>query len=387
MGDLRQNAPSFAGILFGPGWPSGTPCGVRMAGRRVEASVDGKAAAAIPFAELALSFQGESDRYVCLSSRSCVGAARILVPDKTIIGELERTGLPPDALQSLRDAEADRRRRKSRHAAALGAAVAVIGALVLAAWILLRWAVGEAVESVPPAWEREIGRAAAQGVLAETAVCTDPKMNAAIQEIGRRLVMGLGATPYAWKVRVIDAPEVNAFALPGGYVFVNRGLVERASDGDEVAGVLAHELEHVVRRHGIENVARQLGLMIAARALLGDVGAVEQAIAGNAAQLASMSFSRDQEREADRLGLELAVRARFDPAGLERLMQTLAGEEGAAGAVMSFVSTHPASQERAEALAELRRKLGTPKVDPLAADWKAAKASCTPISVSDPDAP
>jgi predicted Zn-dependent protease len=223
-------------------------------------------------------------------------------------------------------------------------------------------------------------------MLAQDQACSDPRMNAAVQEIGRRLVMGLGATPYAWKVRVLDSGDVNAFALPGGYIFVNRGLVERAADGHEVAGVLAHEMQHVVRRHGIDNLAREIGLRIIVYAVAGDAAAVERLAAENAAGLASMSFSRDQEREADRLGLELVRRAGLDPTGLERIMGTLAAEDGALPAALSFVSTHPASAERAESLAEQRAVWGPSAIAPLAADWGAAKASCAPTPVADPDA-
>jgi predicted Zn-dependent protease len=359
---------------------------VTVAGGRLDARADGGAVATIPFQAMRLSFVGEGDRYLDVSDGSPEGV-RILVADRGLVAHLESEGLPRDALSGLRLAEAGRRSRKARRVGALVAVAAVLGALALAVWLALLWAVAAAVDAVPVEWEREVGRAAASAVLAENAVCTDPGMNRAVEEIGRRLVGALGATSYAWKVRVLDAEEVNAFALPGGYVFVNRGLIQRASDGDEVAGVLAHELQHVALRHGIHNVARQLGTMVAIRALIGDVGAVEQALAGNAASLASMSFNRDQEREADRLGLDLVRRARLDPTGLERFMRALAAEEGKLGAALSFLSTHPASEERALDLGEQRRAWKDPGIEPLAADWKAAQAACTPITVADPDAP
>jgi beta-barrel assembly-enhancing protease len=383
--DTTGNEPSFGGILFGPRWRSGVPCRVSLAAGRLDARAAGGDEAAIPFAAMRLSFTGEGDKYVDVSDGSA-GGVRVLVADRGLVAQLERAGLPRDALSSLRVAEAGRRGRRARRAGALVAVAAVLGALALALWLALRWAVGEAVDAVPPTWEREIGRSAAAAVLSETAVCTDPELGRAVEEIGRRLVAGLGVTPYSWKLRVLDAEEVNAFALPGGYVFVNRGLVLQASDGDEVAGVIAHELEHVVRRHGIHNVARQLGTVVALRALLGDLGAVEQALAGNAASLASMSFSRDQEREADRLGLELVRRARLDTTGLERFMRALAAEEGKLGSALSFLSTHPASEERARDLAEIRRAWKTPEREPLTADWAAAKAECVPVAIADPDA-
>lgn len=381
-----ETGPSFDGILFGPRWPAGVPCRVAIGDGWLEASAAGGEGVRIPFGAMRLSFVGEGDRYLAASDGP-PGGIRVLVPDRALAAGLERAGLPGEALAGLRRAEAGRRGRRARRLWALGAVAGAAGGLALGAWLALGWAVAAAVDSVPPAWEVEIGRAAAGAVLAQTPVCTDPALNLAVAEIGRRLVGGLGATPYTWKVRVLDAGEINAFALPGGYVFVNLGLVRQASDGAEVAGVLAHEMQHVQRRHGIHNVARQLGTTVAIRALAGDVGAVGQALAGNAASLASMSFSRDQEREADRLGLDLVRRARLDPTGLERLMRALGEREGRIGGALSFLSTHPASAERARELEEQRRAWGRPAIEPLKADWSAAKAECAPAAIGDPDAP
>jgi Zn-dependent protease with chaperone function len=376
----------FDGVLFGRERPSGIACRVAPTRDHLEAFTDAGLEAAIPYANAAISLTGVDDRYVCFSGSAASEGVRILVADKSILARLEAIGMTRDVLVRVRSAQALGGRRRVRKLAALGAVAAALGLALLAVWLGFRWAVAKAVSATPATWEREIGRAAASGILSQKEVCSDPRMNAAVQEIGRRLVVGLGAAPYAWKVRVLDSPDVNAFALPGGYIFVNRGLVERAADGHEVAGVLAHEMQHVLLRHGIENLAREIGLQIIVYSIAGDASAVARLAAANAAGLASMSFSRDQEREADALGLELVRRAGLDPSGLERLMGSLAAGEGAIGAALSFVSTHPASAERTESLAEARRAWSTvPVIAPLAADWGAAKASCTPVRAADPD--
>jgi len=376
----------FSGVLFGPAWPSGAACRVSPTRDRLEASTEAGPAAALAYEDAAISLTGVDDRYVCFSASAQGNDVRILVPDKAILGHLVEIGMTRDVLARIHAAQAGGKRRRLRGIAAIGVAAAVLALAVIAAWLGFRWAVAKTVSAIPVAWEQEIGRATASAVLAQDQVCSDPRMNAAVQEIGRRLVAGLGATPYAWKVRVLDSEDVNAFALPGGYIFVNRGLVERAADGQEVAGVLAHEMQHVVRRHGIDNLAREIGLRIIVYAVAADAAAVQRLAAANAAGLASMSFSRDQEREADGLALELLRRAGLDPTGLERFMAALAAEDGALVPALSFVSTHPASAERAEALAELRAEWGPSAIAPLAADWGAAKATCAPVSVADPDA-
>jgi beta-barrel assembly-enhancing protease len=376
----------FNGVLFGPEWPSGTACRVLPTRNRLETSTEVGPAAALAYVDAAISFSGVDDRYVCFSASASGKDIRILVPDRAILEHLVEIGMTRDVLTRIRAAQAGGKRRRLRAIAAIGVVAAVLVLAVIAVWFGFRWAVAKTVSAIPIAWEQEIGRATASAVLAQDQVCSDPRMNAAVQEIGRRLVAGIGATPYAWKVRILDSKDVNAFALPGGYIFVNRGLVERATDGQEVAGVLAHEMQHVVRRHGIDNLAREIGLRIIVYAVAGDAAAVERLAAANAAGLASMSFSRDQEREADGLALELLLRAGLDPTGLERFMAALAAEDGALVPALSFASTHPASVERAEALAELRAASGPYAIAPLAADWGAAKTTCTPISIADPDA-
>jgi beta-barrel assembly-enhancing protease len=376
----------FGGVLFGHERPAGVACRVIPTRDRLEAFAEAGLMAALPYADAAISIVGVDDRYVSFSGSVGENEIRILVADKTILARLEAIGMTRDVLDRVRAARAVGGRRRARKIAAIGVIAAAFGLVVIAAWLCFRWAVAKAVSVVPVAWEQEIGRAAASEILAQDMVCSDPRMNAAVREIGRRLVAGVGASPYAWKVRILDSPEVNAFALPGGYLFVNRGLIERAADGHEVAGVLAHEMEHVLERHGIVNLVREIGLKVVLYAVVGDTSAIERLAAANAAGLASMSFSRDQEREADALGLELVRRAKLDPSGLERLMVVLAADEGAIGSAMSFVSTHPASAERSEALAELRRPWGTPVVAPLASDWSASKGPCAPIRIADPNA-
>ncbi|MBW2278436.1 MAG: M48 family metallopeptidase, partial [Deltaproteobacteria bacterium] len=194
-------------------------------------------------------------------------------------------------------------------------------------------------------------------------------------------------TPYQWRIQVLDSDEVNAFALPGGYVFINRGLIEKAADGHGVGGVVAHEVTHVVERHGLKNLVREIGLMLILYAAVGDSGAIEQFLVANAAGMASMSFSRDQEREADEGGIRIMFLAGLDPTGLVRFMQALATEESAIQESLTILSSHPASADRAAELSELIAELGPPQVTPLESDWPAIRGRCSPIAINDPDQP
>ncbi len=354
-------------------------------GDSLEVRVAGEAVASVPYFGVRVSPTGVDDRYLCFERDGDEGALRVLIPDRRIAGELEAIGAPRSILDQLGAVGRTRSRRRLGRLGRLAAAGGVLAVVALLVWAAFGRAVDAAVEQIPPGWETEIGRVAAKDVLAEKRVCFDPKLRVAVGEIGRRLVAAMGATDYGWRVFVLDDEQVNAFALPGGYIFVNRGLIEAAGDPHQLAGVLAHECQHVIERHGIHNMAREVGLMLIVYALAGDAGAVERFLVGNAAGLASMSFSRDQEREADAGGLEMMYRAGLDPSGLPRFLRELAEREGAAGYVPELLSTHPDTDERAERLTDRIRERGAPETEPLKSDWEAVRERCSPVEISDPD--
>lgn len=373
------------GILYSGEHPTGVSCDVAPRGDHLEARVDGGAASVFRYNETAVSLTGVDDRYIGFESSSGDGPIRLLVADRSIVPQLTAVGAPRAFLDALNRVTLTRSRRTLGRRgifAALGAAVLL---LALAVWAGFGWAVERAVDLIPREWERELGRSAAAGVLEGTKVCSDPAMTAATRELGTRLVGALEQCPYDFKIRVLDDSEVNAFALPGGYLFIHRGLLEQASDSDEVAGVLAHEIQHVMLRHGVSNLVRQAGFMILLQALVGDASAVERTVLQSAADLASMSFSREQESEADRTGLALLRRASLDGSGLERFLARLAGEEGKAREALTFLTTHPASGERAEALKKLAAEHPPVEMVPLRFRVGDLKGRCDPVTLADPD--
>ena len=125
---------------------------------------------------------------------------------------------------------------------------------------------------------------------------------------------------------VVKSDVVNAFALPGGYVVVFTGLMKKAESGEEVAGVLSHELNHVLQRHGLERIVKNLGLMTVAAIVFGN----QQGLVGMMKQLGvelfTLKFGREQETEADLTGLQLLQRAKIDPSGMITVFRTALGE-------------------------------------------------------------
>ena len=150
---------------------------------------------------------------------------------------------------------------------------------------------------------------------------------------------------------VVNANEVNAFAVPGGYVYVNRGLIERTTTWAELAGVLAHEIGHVEERHGVEQMERvqgaNLGLNLAYVLLGRTPGNVEGTLVNAAGSVVFARYSREAENEADRVAVPLMLNARVNPNGLTTMFEKLMAEQRSAPSrVEQWFSTHPTTDDR-----------------------------------------
>lgn len=241
------------------------------------------------------------------------------------------------------------------HARRLGRLTALSGlataAMAAAIWFGGAAALRGSAALVPPEWERQIGDGGFQQVRRLFAadgrplrVCDGPDGQRALDELAGRL-MAHADTPHPARVAVLDHPEVNALALPGGRIVLFRGLIDAAGSPEEVAGVLAHEIAHVVHQHGMQGVLRGLGAGVVLDLMMGGVGAL-----GQVGVLAMESaHTRSMEVEADRTGLELLVAAGIDTAGFARFFDRLAEEEAGTGSAFAYFSTHPPSEQRADA--------------------------------------
>jgi len=183
-----------------------------------------------------------------------------------------------------------------------------------------------------------------------------------LRHLGQRLVHAAGPQPFAYHFYVVRDDEVNAFAMPAGYIYVNTGLILKARNVSELAGVIGHEIGHVVKRHIAQNYNRQrsVGLakeagVMAAALTLGAVGARTVDLVGGLSAMAVLnSFGREAEREADAFAVEILPRAGYDPEGMVSFFHTMLAEGGPD--VPTFLSSHPATRERiAEAQALIQR--------------------------------
>ena len=209
--------------------------------------------------------------------------------------------------------------------------------------------------------EIKLGREAQKQVRASTPE-VGGDVAAYVAGVGRQLAARAGGPKYSYGFSVANYRDLNAFALPGGPVWINRGVLQAARSEAQVAGVLAHEIAHVARRHAADQISKGMvanGLLGLLGAVLGNAGGARTAQTG-ARVLAGgymMKFSRDDEREADKVGVEILRRAGWDPRGLLEFMQILREQQGRdPGSVEVFLSSHPSPAERVQQLrAQLSR--------------------------------
>ena len=208
--------------------------------------------------------------------------------------------------------------------------------------------------------EIAIGQKAQREVQQQTPEVSDPVVRDYVRDLGGRLAGYASGEKYPYSFSTADYRELNAFALPGGPVWIHRGILASATTEAQVAGVLAHEVAHISRRHAARQITKGTlanGLLGLLGAVLGDEGAgaaAAQVAAGVTANSFMLKFSRDDERDADREGVAILARAGYDTRGLTEFMRVLAAQQGRSpGSVAQFMSTHPAPASRVRDLERL----------------------------------
>jgi Zn-dependent protease with chaperone function len=260
-------------------------------------------------------------------------------------------------------AQVRRRERRSRAVRAVGwSLVGIFVLLPLLLLLLFVWqadrVAGAIAARIPVATEQQLGRRLFESMSTRMKIQREGAAVELIGAIGQRLAAG---SRFTYEFHVAEDESINAFALPGGVIVVHTGLIGAVRRPEELAGVLAHEVQHVEQRHSLEAMVKSLGLRGVWAAFTGDVGA---GIAGDAAlKLASLRFSRDAEHEADGLGFDLLVRHGIDPGGMADFFGTM---QAAAGpSPPKWLSTHPPSDARQRALQAKLEALGPRQFPPL----------------------
>lgn len=212
----------------------------------------------------------------------------------------------------------------------------------------------QSVETIDEPREIEIGRQLAAVLLGSKPLDRDLALQRYVNRLGRWIALQSSRPQLPWTFGVLDDPGFNAFATPGGYVFVTRGLVERVDEA-ELAGILAHEISHVTEKHHLKALAAKaragLATQLVASQLRGNLaGAVSDRMLALGRELYSSGLDQSDEFEADRRGVGLAARAGFDPYGLPSVLQQLRTASPDNPLFTLTLATHPPAQQRLDRL-------------------------------------
>lgn len=359
-----MNGPvRFKAHLFGPGLlPAGEPAEFEANETGIRVATADAYDAAPRWSAIRLTTTGWDGAQMRLEWQGAAGAYVLTSGDRQVCAAVNKLAAGKASLQAARP---DAATRAWSHA--------LIGLLVVLPLLLVTvmvWQhqriVGWAVGQISLEQEAKLGEIVFAQHKSSLKLVEGPPL-ALVREIGERLTAG---SRYRYRFYVAEDNSVNAFAVPGGYVVVHTGLMRLAASAEEVAGVLAHEVQHIEQRHSLRGMAQSLGLAAALGLLVGDVGG----LASVGRDLLSLKFSRDHETEADREGMKLLVAAKINPTGMRDFFAKMAAQSTLE---LGYLSTHPPSAQR---MAEIERMIKALPADaiktpPLAYDYAAIKAS------------
>lgn len=226
--------------------------------------------------------------------------------------------------------------------------------------------------------ERKMGKDAAREVEQSMGLIQDPALAVYVEAIGNQLAEQSPRKDVEYHFYVVEMMEPNAFALPGGFVYVSRGLLALSNSEDELAGVIGHEIGHVAARHSVRRMSAAAPFALVAGITGGVVGLVSNDLGDAVGAIPSLAgkaflapYSRQQEREADDVGVDIMAKAGWDPSGLSRFLQTLQREDElqlGQSRQQDFFDSHPATPERIENTAAYAKKVVQAVARPIAAD-------------------
>ena len=209
--------------------------------------------------------------------------------------------------------------------------------------------------------EWQLGRQLEQEINGQVRIVRDATLQNYVNSMGQRMVRQTNMGGRPWRFYVVQDQRINAFNVPGGLVYVHTGLLARSGSAAEFAGALAHEIGHGVARHGTRRLSQAQEANVLAAIVLGrNPGALARIGAQVAATGAFASFSRADEREADRMAVQLMAATGYDPEGLARLLERLMQEGGSSG---GFFSTHPGPAERVQNVRAAARSINRSGLD------------------------
>ena len=251
---------------------------------------------------------------------------------------------------------------------------------------------GTAATGIGEPEEIAIGRDLAGRLLGQIALVDDPNVQAYVNRVGRWIASQSERPDIPWRFGVANAANINAMAMPGGTILITRGLYEILDNEAQLAGVLGHEIAHVVKRHHIEVMRKQnllVGLTDIASSGRGGGGVLKQAALDSLKKIFISGLDKDSEYEADAVGEVLAARAGYNAFGLAEVLHKLAARAGGDAATADLFGSHPGPADRLEKLGEkLSPRVGTlpnglkPQITPVSASAAAPTQNAAPVAGS-----
>ena len=236
------------------------------------------------------------------------------------------------------------------------AAIAIVVVLGLLYYRGIPWMAALITPHVSMEWEKGLGRSALGLVAPEGKRCGNPELKQAIDRITATLAASQPDLPYRFNVVVVENPIVNAMALPGGSIIIFSGLLKKTESPEELAGVLAHEMQHVILRHATKRIIADFSISALLAVITGDVtGAAAYGLQA-ARTIAVLRYSRSDEEEADREGMKMILAAGIDPRGMLHFFDTLEKQQKGVE-IPKYLSTHPDTADR---IVKLKQLAGLP---------------------------
>jgi len=335
---------------------------------------DGTSPVSLPLENLGLTAGGASERLLFFAHPNAPEWS-IYTTDRAVLDDADLRAIP-----ELAKAIGSIRRGRVGEWARVAGVVAALVALIVTAIALKDPLVSALARRLPPELERRVGDAAYSQIVTTGGLLEEKEIVEPLARLAQRIESASDvADRYEIRLSVADDPAVNAFALPGGRLVVNAGLILKASSPEEIAGVMAHEIAHVTRQHSMRQLLSSLGMFALIQAFFGDVSGLAAVLVDGGSTLLTMRFSRDFEREADETGLGYLSAAGIDPRGMARFFRLLLKEEqqasGALPASLALLSTHPATEERIASLEEKAGRAQGAAVRPVDLDLQQLKAA------------
>lgn len=363
---MQRETPPLRGHFFDGRTAKKTPVAIRLTPQGLALLFPGGEPAIWPYEGLRLEGSRASGSWRLERRVEKDGPSRletILIQDPGFLGQLRAVAPHQQALLE------DRPRRGWKRLAWIGFGAAGAMALMWLGWVEgLPYLSEKILEKVPPHWEEELGRKVLAAEFGDALAPLPPDRRHALEAIMQRLLATVPEQPYHFQLHLHPSQRVNAFAFPGGVLVIHQGLLDQTQRAEELAGVLAHEIQHVLLRHATRTVVRRSAVQWLLTLMMGGGESVLDFILSAAGQLEALQFSRAMEEEADRRGMEMVLAAQVDPQGMvdifrkikkeeDRLLGRFRVQSGDHEPVdmekwMGYLSTHPAAGDRIRRLSQ-----------------------------------